>query len=372
MDDDPGANPPEPPTEPVTPAAPAPSSDAGRCSHTSSARPLRLQRRSRLAAPAPAPHAEHRHAASAAAATHHRAARPRRQLRQAADAHPAPAARPLHRLRARSGRCSSGSASCSSRIVGPACAADGDRRHLHRRLVVGAVPDHDLRARWWAAHWSGCSRTAPREKEDGGLMTPGTGQASSTVTRADIEAKLAADQGRHRHHHRGRRRRRPSRCSSSWASRVVVVRVPARPPARPQEEHHRRGPAGLMASRVSELPHRGRRGREAARVFRRGFAARVVGRLASTALRQGMRSGIPRLALRRGRRARAPHAAARSPHAKPTSSPLKLKPGDAVEIREIRARRSSAGTLALGAQIGPCGEGAAAQPAARARARPGR
>jgi hypothetical protein len=73
---------------------------------------------------------------------------------------------------------------------------------------------------------------------------------------------------------------------------------------------------------------------EAARVFRRGWAARITGRVASTALRRGMRSGsrgwlyvaAAAQALRMLQRFTAP---------KPDVFRLQLHPGDAVEIREI-------------------------------------
>jgi hypothetical protein len=73
---------------------------------------------------------------------------------------------------------------------------------------------------------------------------------------------------------------------------------------------------------------------EAARVFRRGWAARISGRIASTALRRGMRSGsrgwlyvaAAAQGLRMLQRFTAP---------KPDVFRLRLHPGDAVEIREI-------------------------------------
>jgi hypothetical protein len=74
---------------------------------------------------------------------------------------------------------------------------------------------------------------------------------------------------------------------------------------------------------------------EAARVFRRGFVARISGRVASIALRRGMRSGsrgwlyvaAGAQGLRMVQRMIAP---------KPETFRLNLKPGDAIEIREIR------------------------------------
>ena len=74
---------------------------------------------------------------------------------------------------------------------------------------------------------------------------------------------------------------------------------------------------------------------EAARVFRRGWIARISGRVASRSLRVGMRSGnrswlyvaAGTQALRMIHRMAAP---------KPDVFTLKLKPGEAIEIREIR------------------------------------
>jgi hypothetical protein len=73
---------------------------------------------------------------------------------------------------------------------------------------------------------------------------------------------------------------------------------------------------------------------EAARVFRRGFVARISGRVASLALRRGMRSGsrgwlyvaAGAQGLRMLQRFLAP---------KPEVFRLNLKAGDAIEIREI-------------------------------------
>ena len=73
---------------------------------------------------------------------------------------------------------------------------------------------------------------------------------------------------------------------------------------------------------------------EAARVFRRGFVARFSGRLASTALRRGMRSGsrgwLYLAAAAQGLRMLQRFAAA-----KPDVYHLRLQPGEGVEIREI-------------------------------------
>ena len=74
---------------------------------------------------------------------------------------------------------------------------------------------------------------------------------------------------------------------------------------------------------------------EAARIFRRGFVARLSGRVASLALRRGMRSGsrgwlyvaAGAQGLRMLQRFLAP---------KPEVFRLNLKPGDAIEVREIR------------------------------------
>ena len=73
---------------------------------------------------------------------------------------------------------------------------------------------------------------------------------------------------------------------------------------------------------------------EAARVFRRGWAARVSGRVASMALRRGIRSGnrgwlyVAAIAqgLRLFQRIMTP---------KPEVFRVKLRPGEGVEIREI-------------------------------------
>ena len=81
-------------------------------------------------------------------------------------------------------------------------------------------------------------------------------------------------------------------------------RVPARAAARPQEEHHRRGPADLMAGRSGRRDAADGRARamrssrvgaaaSAARVIRKGFTARMIARVGSTALRKGMHSGSP-------------------------------------------------------------------------------
>jgi hypothetical protein len=73
---------------------------------------------------------------------------------------------------------------------------------------------------------------------------------------------------------------------------------------------------------------------EAARVFRRGWAARISGRVASMALRRGMRSGsrgwlyvaAAAQGLRMLQRVIAP---------KPEVFHVRLRPGDGIEIREI-------------------------------------
>ena len=74
---------------------------------------------------------------------------------------------------------------------------------------------------------------------------------------------------------------------------------------------------------------------EAARVFRRGWAARVTGRVAADALRLGMRSGNHGwLYVAAGTQAL--RIVARMIAPKPEVFHLKLKPGETIEIREIR------------------------------------
>ena len=74
---------------------------------------------------------------------------------------------------------------------------------------------------------------------------------------------------------------------------------------------------------------------EAARVFRRGWAARISGRVASNALRLGMRSGNHGwLYVAAG--AQGIRMVSRFLAPKPEVFRLNLKPGDAIEIREIR------------------------------------
>ena len=130
------------------------------------------------------------------------------------------------------------------RPVGPARPARRDRRHVHRRLVVGPVPHRDRRA---DARWrTRLARTRRAPLEEGGAerMTPAN--EPKPVTRADIEAKLQQIKhvtdsdhrhGRRRGQGRNDRRRRPR-----GRARVLV-----RSPARAQEEHHRRDPPHLMA-----------------------------------------------------------------------------------------------------------------------------
>ena len=74
---------------------------------------------------------------------------------------------------------------------------------------------------------------------------------------------------------------------------------------------------------------------EAARVFRRGWVARISGRVASTSLRLGMRSGN-RSWLYVAAGTQALRIAHRMLASKPDVFRLNLKPGDAIEIREIR------------------------------------
>ena len=74
----------------------------------------------------------------------------------------------------------------------------------------------------------------------------------------------------------------------------------------------------------------------AARVVRKDFTLASVARVGSTALRKGMHSSNRGLVLRRRRRDRLPHAAQVRRAAPKTSFTLKLKPGERLEIREIR------------------------------------
>ncbi len=73
---------------------------------------------------------------------------------------------------------------------------------------------------------------------------------------------------------------------------------------------------------------------EAARVFRRGWWARVSSRVASTALRHGMRSGS-RGWLYVAAAAQGLRVLQRVIAPKPDVFRVKLRPGDAIEIREI-------------------------------------
>ena len=73
---------------------------------------------------------------------------------------------------------------------------------------------------------------------------------------------------------------------------------------------------------------------EAARIFRRGWVARFTGRLASTALQRGMRSGS-RGWLYLAAAAQALRMLQRFTAAKPDVFRLQLRPGEGVEIREI-------------------------------------
>ena len=80
------------------------------------------------------------------------------------------------------------------RALRPPRAPDRDRRHLHRRLVVGALPDHDLRAGGRRRTGLGAPhrRPAARRRPDD---TRHRAARQGTITRADIEAKLAEIRG---------------------------------------------------------------------------------------------------------------------------------------------------------------------------------
>jgi hypothetical protein len=73
---------------------------------------------------------------------------------------------------------------------------------------------------------------------------------------------------------------------------------------------------------------------EAARLFRRGFTARFTGRIASTALRRGMRSGN-RGWLYVAAAAQGVRLLQRVIAPKPEVFRMKLRPGEGIEIREI-------------------------------------
>ncbi len=73
---------------------------------------------------------------------------------------------------------------------------------------------------------------------------------------------------------------------------------------------------------------------EAAHVFRRGWTARYTGRIASTALRRGMRSGNPGW-LYLAAAAQGLRLLQRVVTPKPEVFQIKLRPGEGIEIREI-------------------------------------
>ena len=74
---------------------------------------------------------------------------------------------------------------------------------------------------------------------------------------------------------------------------------------------------------------------EAARIFRRGFVARISGRVALLALQRGMRSGS-RSWLYVAAGAQGLRMLQRFLAPKPEVFRLNLKPGDAIEVHEIR------------------------------------
>lgn len=77
---------------------------------------------------------------------------------------------------------------------------------------------------------------------------------------------------------------------------------------------------------------------EAAHVFRRGWTARMSGRVASTALRRGMRSGN-RGWLYVAAGAQGLRLVQRMVAPKPEVFRLKLRPGEAIEIREVKREK---------------------------------
>ena len=187
-------------------------------------------------------------------------------------------------------RCSSASVSCSSPSARFRVLQTETGEHVHRRLVVGAVPDHDRRA----GARRGAGLVAPRRPQvpGGGLMTIAhRGRRPPDHERRTSRRSCARSAAR-RHEHRGAPEAAQRGGSSVVGAAVVARRVPARPPPGPKKQHHRRGPAHLMPN--DEAPSVAvavAAAANAARVLRRGWVARFSRRFATIALRQGMRSG---------------------------------------------------------------------------------
>ena len=70
--------------------------------------------------------------------------------------------------------------------------------------------------------------------------------------------------------------------------------------------------------------------------MRKGVSARVIARVGSTALRKGMHSGNRGLVLRRGRRHRRSGSCTSTSGRTEEIFTIKLRPGESLEIREIR------------------------------------
>ena len=204
--------PPEPTLLPSTVAAtptPPPHTDPaphGSGAATGTARPARTPRRNPASAtistPARRPGQRRSSARRPAPAAHHRAPRARGQLRQATDAHPAQGARPLRRFRA-------------PRVAAPRVrrrvprtrrvtpAPDRDRHHLHRRLVVGALPHHGVRAgAGRRPRLAAPYRPAPRRRPKANDHRQPQRFGNCHPRRHRGQARR--DPRRHRHHHGGR------------------------------------------------------------------------------------------------------------------------------------------------------------------------
>ena len=128
--------------------------------------------------------------------------------------------------RCRSSVATSGSAVLGSLLLGfgvvflgtvrPAGAAGRDRRHVHRRLVVGALPDHVRRPA--VRRRPGVAGPHGTPGREGVRMSAGAAPTESTDKPVEAarrhRGQARRDPRRHRRHHRGRRRRgqdRPGR-----------------------------------------------------------------------------------------------------------------------------------------------------------------
>ena len=246
---------------------------------------------------------------------------------------------------ASSGRCCSASASCSSRMSGLRALQDetgdtftGDWSWVPYLimfvvLLFGAAP------RVGGAH---ARSREPRRSTDEYLAADDRDNRSPAPTSRRSSPRSAASPTTPPRSPRARPR------PASWSPGVARRRgrLPARPPARPQEEHHRRDPAHLMAHGLPERTPSDRRAMRSSRCRSAAAAARVV--------RQGLRR---RASSSRRRFDRAPQGhAQRQPRRGSTSPPratglrllhkytgrtediltLKLRPGESLEIREIR------------------------------------